>query len=154
MKEHDLEVTGRPTASASMRLLGALHMPGTKHGIESPTRAALPEEDRIDDYQAFGWLRGLRDRAAMIQLRKRTGNILAVPYGWLEEVDFDPSLGITLITHKRRIVIRGRNLNAEIRPNIRLFDGIARQRVVWVRENELSDLAAAADMPIITSLDT
>lgn len=92
------------------------------------------DEQPIDDYVAFGWLRGIKDRALMLQLRKRTGNILAVPYSWFEGVEFDPSVGITLMYKGRRIEIRGSNLNAEVRPNVRLFDGITRQRVTWVQE--------------------
>lgn len=92
------------------------------------------EDLPADDYVAFGWLRGIKDRAIMIQLRRRTGDILAVPYSWIEGVEFDPSSGIRLDYHGRCIEIRGSNLNAEVRPNIRLFDGITRQRVIWVQE--------------------
>lgn len=32
------------------------------------------------------------------------------------------------------ITLRGRNLNAEVRPNVRLFQGISRHRVPWIQE--------------------
>jgi len=92
------------------------------------------EADEMEDFGAFGWLRGARERAIMLELRKRDGNIVAIGYGWLERAEFDPSVGITLLVPGQRIVIRGRNLNAEVRPNVRLFEGITRQRVSWVRE--------------------
>lgn len=78
----------------------------------------------------------------MLELRKRGGNIIAVGYGWLERVEFDPSVGITLLVPGQKILIRGQNLNAEIRPNVRLFEGITRHRVAWVRENAVPNHAA------------
>jgi len=94
------------------------------------------ERDPIDDLGCFGWLRGMRERAVMLELRKKTGNILAVSYGWLERVEFDPSEGIRLYLGGRTIRLAGRNLNAEARPQVRLFEGIARHRVCWVQEAE------------------
>ncbi|GIK20364.1 MAG: hypothetical protein DYG94_11000 [Leptolyngbya sp. PLA3] len=92
------------------------------------------EADACDDLGAFGWLRGIRDRAVMLELRRKDGSIVAIGYGWLERVAFDPSEGITLSAAGQKIRIKGRNLNAEIRPAVRLFEGIARHRVSWVRE--------------------
>ena len=44
--------------------------------------------------------------------------------------------GASIILHARggKFCIKGRNLNAEARPEVRLFQGIARQRVAWVQE--------------------
>ena len=36
-----------------------------------------------EDYGAFGWLRGIRDRALMLELRKKDGSIIAFGYAWL-----------------------------------------------------------------------
>ncbi len=99
---------------------------------ETGEPAAEPEA--VDDLGAFGWLRGVRDRALMLELRRRSGDIMAVGYAWLERVDFDPSIGITLHVVGQKICIRGRNLNAESRPNVRLFLGITRHRVPWIQE--------------------
>ncbi len=95
--------------------------------------AATDEGETADDLGAFGWLRG-RDRAIMLELRKSNGNIVAIGYSWLERVEFNPSEGITLHLAGRRIRIRGRNLNGEVRPNVRLFQGITRHRVAWIQE--------------------
>jgi hypothetical protein len=96
---------------------------------------SLPtESEAAEDFGAFGWLRGAKERAVMLELRQRTGNIIAIGYGWLERAEFDPSIGITLLVPGQRILIRGRNLNAEIRPNVLLFEGITRHRVPWVAE--------------------
>jgi hypothetical protein len=95
----------------------------------------LPAEpESLDDLGAFGWLRGARDRAIMLELRKKDGNVLAVGYAWLERAEYDPSVGITLHVVGKTIHIKGRNLNAELRPNLRLFQGITRHRVPWIQE--------------------
>jgi hypothetical protein len=92
------------------------------------------EAEILDDLGVFGWLRGTRDKAIMLELRKKDGNVLAVGYAWLERAEFDPSLGITLHVVGKTIRIKGRNLNSELRPNVRLFQGITRHRVPWIQE--------------------
>jgi hypothetical protein len=85
----------------------------------------------------------------MLELRKKTGNILAVGYAWLERVEFDPSEGIFLDIGDQRILIRGQNLNAEVRPGVRLFEGITRHRVPWIRELELVPISGTDDSATI-----
>lgn len=116
------------------QLLHSLGLKGALAGRTNPRFQEQLDDQPVDDYVAFGWLRGIKDRAVMLQLRRRTGDVLALPYAGLEEIALDPSGAITLVARQRRIQIRGRNLNAEVRPNIRLFDGITRQRVTWVQE--------------------
>ena len=70
----------------------------------------------------------------MLELRKKNGNVLAIGYGWLERVEFDPSEGITLHLVGQKIRIKGRNLNGAVRPDVRLFQGIARHKVAWIQE--------------------
>jgi hypothetical protein len=95
---------------------------------------ATEESETTDDLGAFGWLRGVRDRAVMLELRKKNGNVLAVGYAMLDPIEFDPSEGITLHSAGRKIRIKGRNLNAAVRPDVRLFQGITRHKVAWVQE--------------------
>jgi hypothetical protein len=111
-----------------------------KAGEKAANLAIADEPDIVDDLGTFGWLRGMHERAVMLELRKTNGNILAVGYGWLERAEYNPSEGITLHVVGRQIRIRGRNLNAEVRPLVRLFQGITRHRVPWVQE--ISELAA------------
>lgn len=112
------------------------------------------EVEAADNLGAFGWLRGIRDRAVMLELRKKDGHILAVGYGWLERVEFNPSDGITLSVVGQKIRIKGRNLNAEVRQSIRLFGGIARHRVPWVQEASQADSMEADDKaPIVDSIE-
>lgn len=101
-----------------------------------PTPLTLIESDpeQTDDCGAFGFLRGVRDKAIMLELRKKDGNIRAVGLAWLSQAEFDPSVGITLHVGGQKIRIHGRNLNAEHRPNVRLFQGILRHRVPWIQE--------------------
>ncbi len=87
-----------------------------------------------DNLGAFGYLRGIRDRAVMLELQRRDGSIMAIGYSWLERVEYDPSDGITLSASGRRIRIRGRNLNVVDRPQVQLFQAIVRHRITWIRE--------------------
>lgn len=104
-----------------------------KRSDESPAAGAADSEE-LDDFVSFGFLRGTRDRALMLELRKKDGSVEALGYAWLERAHFDPSDGITLHVAGRTVRIKGRDLNGEIRPNVRLFQGITRHRVPWVQE--------------------
>lgn len=107
-----------------------------------------------EDLGCFGWLRGVRDRAVMLQLRKKSGLVYAVPYAWIENASFDPSDGIVLTERGRAIRIKGRNLNGEARPNLRLFDGITRHRVVWIQEaDEPTSLQVSRGATVIDSIE-
>jgi hypothetical protein len=106
-------------------------------GQTAEDRFALSQGESLDaanDLGAFGWLRGVRDRAVMLELRKKNGNITAIGYAWLERAEFDPSEGITLFVMGQKIRIKGRNLNAETHFGVRLYQGITRHRVPWIRE--------------------
>ena len=76
---------------------------------------AEPPEADEGSCPAFGFLRGLRDRALAVEFRFRVGNTLALPYTWLGPVRFDPSVGLLLrfagdvVT---LVLIRGSNLDA------------------------------------------
>jgi hypothetical protein len=96
--------------------------------------SASPEVEAADDFGAFGWLRGVQDRAIMLEIRHKDGRVTAKGYSWLQSADFDPSSGITLNFSGETVTIVGRNLNSESRPNVRLFAGILRHRVPWIQE--------------------
>lgn len=99
----------------------------------------------IDDLGCFGWLRGMRESARMLELRKKDGSIRAVGYAWLERAEFDPTDGITLHVGGEQIRIVGRNLNSEVRPSMRLFEGITRHRVSYIREADRAERLEGAD---------
>ena len=115
-----------------------LHRESGERGHDYSDPAATAVEgaggDAADDLGCYGWLRGVRDRAVMLELRKADGSIMAIGYGWLERAEFDPTDGITLHVLGRTVRIKGRNLNGEVRPQVRLFHGITRHRVPWVHQ--------------------
>ena len=114
-----------------------------KHGGSVPEGSQLPEAPVVDDIGSFGWLRGIRDRALMLEIRLKDGSIEAFPYSWLERARFDPTEGVTLTFGGCQVHIHGRNLNAEVRPSLRLFEGITRHRVPWLR---VADQAESMEM--------
>lgn len=99
--------------------------------------------DDAEDLGCFGWLRGVRDRSIMLELRRKDGHLLAIGYGWIERVEFEPDEGITIHLPGRKVRITGLGLNAEVRPTVRLFDGIIRHRVPWIREADRPELLEA-----------
>jgi hypothetical protein len=116
--------------------------------LESTVKSA-EETGAMDDFGAFGILRGVRDRSLMLELRFRNGNSVAFHYGYLAQANLDPSRGILLQFGNRRVVLSGSNLNAEVRPNLRLFEAILRHRVPWIRETERNEQLEAAPGSIL-----
>ena len=114
-----------------------------KYAKRSPGGDSRPDDaDGAEDLGCFGWLRGVRDRAIMLELRKKDGSVIAVGYAWMERAEFDPSEGITLHVSNRTVRIKGARLNAEARDAVRLFDGIVRHRVPWIRESSRAEALA------------
>lgn len=113
-------------------------------------RPALKEVEESDEEScpAFGYLRGLREPALMLELRFRDGNREWYPYGLLGPCRFNPSVGILLrftgdvVT---LVLIRGSNLDTLVNQGaINLTDrGIQRHRILWVREMDEGELRRA-----------
>lgn len=101
--------------------------------------------DPIDDLGCFSWLRGIRDRAPMIEFRRKDGRSVAYDYTLLRKVVFDPSEGITLKFDSETVYIEGRNLDDESTPGIQLLRGILYHRVPWVREMSEAELMGAPE---------
>lgn len=98
------------------------------------TEATHHDTDDLLDCGAFGWLRGIRDRAPMLEVRHKDGRISGFAYAWLDSIDFDPSVGITISFSGRKVILTGRNLNQEMRPNVSLLGGLLRHRIPWIAE--------------------
>jgi len=84
--------------------------PGERRG--APPDPALAEEEECP---AFGYLRGIRDRALSIEFRFASGNREAFPYSWLGPVKYNPSHGLLLKFTGDLVylaLIEGSNLNA------------------------------------------
>jgi hypothetical protein len=110
---------------------------------DGPEQGTEADAEGTEDLGAFGLLRGRTDRAEMLELRKKTGNIRAIGYGWIQKVDFDPSAGITLHAGEEKIRIKGRNLNVVARQQTSLLGGIIRHRVPWIAESDQSTVLQA-----------
>lgn len=117
----------------------------TKRVPASDAPPTETESDEAENLGCFGWLRGVRDRSLMLELRKKDGHVLAIGYSWLERVEFQPDEGITLHLPGRKVRIKGSGLNADSRPTVRLFDGIIRHRVPWIRECDRTELLQFSD---------
>lgn len=111
------------------------------------------DEETLDDLAICGLLRGVGERALMLEFRFKTGNILALGYAWLEKAEFDATEGITLHFVNAKVRLKGRNLRQPLRGNTRLFDGIVRQRIPWVQECDRTGAALMDEaIPIITEI--
>jgi hypothetical protein len=136
----ETNVLNRPLA-AHARILDQY----AKQSVQEARPEPLPdvmalEPDTTEDAGCFGFLRGTRDSALMLELRKKDGSIMAISYSYIERLEFEPSEGITIHALGRTIRIHGTNLNAPIRPGsqTRLFEGITRHRVLWVAEERIA----------------
>ena len=113
-----------------------------------------PPEEPPEDMGAFGWLRGSKERAYMLEIRRKDGNITALGYAWLERCEFDPSEGITLRFTGQAVRIVGRNLNREMRPHLKLFEGVVRHRIPWIQEaDEPTAMMAAKQATVIERVE-
>lgn len=108
---------------------------------------------------AFGYLRGLHERANAIEFRFRGGNSQWFPYTWLGNWKFDPSEGLLLKFSGDLvylILIRGSNLDKAVSDSgIDLIRaGLQRHRVLWVREMAEADSAVVDQTgPTIDSIE-
>lgn len=111
-----------------------------------------PEVEEGDEgaCPAFGYLRGLRERALCLEFRFKTGNREWFPYGLLASCRYDPSTGILLkftgdlVT---LVLIKGSNLDLPVHQGaVDLIErGLQRHRVLFVREMEEHELRKAGD---------
>jgi|ERR1700733_3026715 len=122
-------------------------------GRNAKEQSPADEDDTIE-VPGFGWLRGIRDTAIMLEIRHRDGHITAFSYNVLDRAEFDPSDGITLKFAGVLVRITGRNLNVEARPHLRLFEGITRHRVSWIQEaDEPTAMEAPKEATVIEEVE-
>ncbi|MEM7398102.1 MAG: hypothetical protein AAF354_04085 [Pseudomonadota bacterium] len=113
--------------------------------LETEGNDASLEPDAVDDLGCFGYLRGARERALFLELRKASGDSLAVAYALIETIAFSPSEGITITAGLTHLTIRGRHLKSEVRPGVELHQGLLRQRVLFVHEASQAQMMQAAE---------
>src|SRR6266511_2715637 len=118
------------------RLQGKGHLAG----YGTPSSKKEPDADAGEaSCAAFGYLRGIRERADAIEIRFRDGNSIWFPYGWLGTFQYNPSEGLLLKFSGDLVylvLIRGSNLDRPLTDStINLTSaGLQRHRVLWVRE--------------------
>jgi hypothetical protein len=118
-----------------------------RHQSAQPTDTGDPEA--VDDQGTYGVVRAARERAIMVELRKRDGTVVAVPYALVEQVRYSPDTGITIHACGREFRIAGRHLNpaGPSSPKLGLFNGLCRHRVAWIAE-------AAHGVPSVADVQT
>ena len=88
---------------------------------------------------AFGYLRGIKDKAASLELRFRGGDSMWFPYHWLGTWQYNRSEGLLLKFNGDvvyLVLIRGSNLDRPLDdgPINLTRAGLQRHRVLWLRE--------------------
>jgi hypothetical protein len=88
---------------------------------------------------AFGYLRGIRERAESLQFRFRDGNSTWFPYSCLGNWKYNPSEGLLLkfsgdVVYL--VLVRGSNLDRPLSDTTTNLttSGLQRHRIVWIRE--------------------
>ena len=118
-----------------------------------------PAEEDEESCPAFGFLRGVRDRALAVEFRLRSGEREWYPYSWLGPWRYNPSAGLLLkftgdtVT---LVLIRGSNLDLQVNQSgLNLIDrGLQRHRITWIREMDEEELQKAKEAgPTIDRID-
>ena len=125
----------KPTSHQD-RLQGKSHLAG--YGATPDKKEPEPDAGEAS-CAAFGYLRGIRERADAIEFRFRDGNSVWFPYGWLGTWKLNPSEGLLLKFSGDLVylvLIRGSNLDRPLTDStINLTSaGLQRHRVLWVKE--------------------
>jgi hypothetical protein len=123
---------------------------------EKPSEEEAGEEEFCP---AFGYLRGIRERALAVEFRYRNGNSEFFPYSWLGPWRFNPSSGLLLkftgdVT--TLVLIRGSNLDAMVNQGVvnLIEHGFQRHRILWVREMDEQELRQVGERgPTIDRID-
>lgn len=122
-------------------------------------RRGSDDETVEDSCAAFGYLRGIRERADAIEIRFLNGNSVWFPYHWLGEWKFNPSDGLLLKFSGDlvyAVLIRGSNLNRPLIDSTTNLttSGLQRHRIVWMREMSEDEIRQVGDTaPTIDSIE-
>jgi hypothetical protein len=137
------------------RLRRGSHLEG--YTADVPTKEAEAEAP-VASCAAFGYLRGLRDTGASLELRFRDGKSTWFPYSWLGTWQYNPCEGLLLKFSGDLVylvLIRGSNLDKPLNEGaINLTTGgLQRQRVLWVREMSEEEIRQVGETaPTIDSI--
>jgi hypothetical protein len=129
--------------------------PGSLSGILREGEA----EGEEASCQAFGYLRGIKDKAAALEIRFRGGDSMWFPYNWLGTWQYNRSEGLLLKFNGDvvyLVLIRGSNLDRPLDEGaINLTRaGLQRHRVLWLREMTPEEIRQIGDVgPTIDSIE-
>jgi hypothetical protein len=108
---------------------------------------------------AFGYLRGIRERAEALELRFQNGNSMWFPYTWLGNWQYNPSDGL-LIKFSGDLIylilVRGSNLDRPLSDTTTNLtsSGLQRHRIVWMREMSKEEARQVGETaPTIDSIE-
>ena len=109
--------------------------------------------------KAFGYLRGIEDKAQALELRFQGGDSMWFPYGWLGTWQYSRSAGLLLkfsgdVVYL--VLIRGSNLDQPLTDgSVNLTRaGLQRHRVLWLREMTADEIQQVGDTgPTIHSIE-
>ena len=140
------------------RLQQKSHSAKTGYAASSPNKEAEADAPEAS-CGAFGYLRGLKDHSAAVELRFRDGNSIWFPYAWLGTWQYHPADGLLLkfsgdIVYL--VLIRGNNIDRPLNEGaINLTHaGLQRHRVLWVREMSADDIRQVGEKgPTIDSIE-
>jgi hypothetical protein len=127
-------------------------------GYASPKKEAEADGSEAS-CGAFGYLRGLREQAAVVEFRFRNGNTRGFTYNLLGTWQFNPSEGLLLKFSGDLVylvLIRGSNLNRPLNEGAidLIHAGLQRHRVLWVREMSEEEIRQVGDKgPSIDSIE-
>ena len=116
---------------------------------EKPGGVSGEDSEEVEDVGFFGWLRGTRDRAVMLELRKKDGSVVAYDYAILRKIEHDPSQGVTLHFSGEAVKITGRNLKEDVKPGVSLVRGLLWHRIPWIREASDAENLKAGEAAIV-----
>src|SRR5262249_15830085 len=114
------------TGNNSLELLTLRGKSSLPRPTVTPNQGNPPPETDGDEDEcpAFGYLRGVRDRAPSLELRFSDGNAQAFPYTLLTTAVYDPSRGVLckfvgdLVYY---VLIEGSNLNVAVKQGMSLY---------------------------------
>jgi hypothetical protein len=147
----------KPPATHQERLQRNGHLKG--YGVPPPKQESEPPDGGEGFCAAFGYLRGIRERADAVEFRFRDGNSVWFPYNWLGTWKFNPSEGLLLKFSGDLVylvLIRGSNLDRPLGDAAidLVRAGLQRHRVLWVREMGEEDIRQVGDQgPTIDSIE-
>jgi len=141
------------------------HRDRLKGILSQEGKAAQPQKQEAEADEgeascgAFGYLRGIADRATSVEFRFRDGNSAWFPYGWMGPWRYNPSEGLLLKFSGDLVylvLIRGSNLDMPLNEGTLNLTtgGLQRHRVMWIREMTEADIKQVGETgPTIDSIE-